>query len=105
MVVLLHYVWLTFVSFLHTRVASTNTNRQPETFCGITTAEDRLVENGGSGHSFDNCRFTGLSYKFNYQELAIRRWIITAGGHQLKGAGQGLLRGHSMDTQELKRLT
>ena len=106
MVVLLHYIWLTFGSFLHNRVASTNTNRQPETFCGITTAEDRFVDNGESDHSFDNCRFTGLSYKLeNYQELAIRRWITTAGGHELKGAGQGLLRGHSIDTQELKRLT
>ena len=105
MVVLLHYVWLTFGSFLYNRVASTNTNGQPETVCGITTAEDRLVDNGGSGHSFDNYRFTGLSYKLNYQELVIWRWITTAGGHQLKGAGQGLLRGHSIDTQELKRLT
>ena len=47
-----------------------------------------------------------MSYKLeNFQELAIRRWITTAGGHQLKGAGQGLLRGHSIDTQGLKRLT
>ena len=106
MAVLHHYVWLTFGSSLHNRVASTNTNGQPETFCGITTAEDRLVVNGGSGHSFDNCRFTGLSYKLeSYQELAIRRRITTAGGHQLKGAGQGLLRGHSIGTQGLKRLT
>ena len=106
MAVLLHYVWLMFGNSLHTRVASTNTNGQPETFCGITTAEDRLVDNGGSGHSFDNCRFTGLNYKLeNYQELAIRRWIATAGGHQLKGAGQGLLRDHSIDTQGFKRLT
>ena len=74
MAVLLHYVWLTFGSSLHNRVASTNINGQPETFCGITTAEDRLVDNGGSGHSFDNCRSTGLSYKLeNYQEFAIRR--------------------------------
>ena len=106
MAVLLHYVWFTFGNSLHTRVASTNTNELTETFCGITTAEDRLVDNGESGHSFDNCRFTGLSYKLeNYQELAIRRWITTAGGHQLKGAGQELLRGLSIDTQGLKRLT
>ena len=106
----------------------TNTNGQPETFCGITTAEDGLalaaksaaetwnrgnkrsvsvmVDNGVSGHSFYNCRFTGSRYKLeNYQELAIRRWITTAGGHQLKGAGQGLLRGHSIGTQGLKSLT
>ena len=105
MAVLLHYVWLTFGNFLHNRVASTNTNGQPETFCGITTAEDRLVDNGGSGHSFDNCRFIGLSYKLNYQELVVWQWITTAGGYQLKGSGQGLLRGHSIDTQGLKRLT
>ena len=106
MVFLLHCVWLTFGSPLHNRVTSTNTNGQPETFCGITTAEDRLVDNGGLGHSFDNCRFTGLSYKLeNYQELAIWRWITPAGGRQLKGAGQGLLRGHSIGTQGLKCLT
>ena len=106
MAVLLHYLWLTFGSSLHNRVASTNTNGQPESFCGITAAEDRLVDNGGSGQSFDHCRFTGLSYKLeNYQELAIRRWITTAREHQLKGAGQGLRRGHSIGTQGLKRLT
>ena len=106
MVVLLHYVWLTFGSSLYNRVASTNTNGQPETFCGITTVEDGLADNGVSGYSFENCRFTGLSYKLeNYQELAIRRWITTAGGYQLKGAGQGLLRAHSIGTQGLKRLT
>ena len=63
-----------------------------------------MVENGS--HSFDNCRFTGLSCKLeNYQELAIRQWITTAGGHQLEGASQGLLHGHSLGTQGLKRLT
>ena len=65
-----------------------------------------MVDNGASGHFFDNCCFSGLKYKLeSYQELAIRRWITPAGGHQLKGAGQGLLRGHSMGTQRLKRLT
>ena len=107
--VLLHYVWTTFGSSLHNRVASTNTNEQPETFCGITTAEDRLVDNGALGHSFDKCRLTGLSFKLenyqNYQKLAIQRWITTAGGYQLKGGGRGLLRGHSIGPQELKRLT
>ena len=105
-VLLHHYVWTTFGSTLHNRVESTNTNEQPETFCGITTAEDRLVDNGVSGHSFDKCRFTCLSFKLeNYQKLAIQRWITTAGGYQLKGGGRGLLRGHSIGTQELKRLT
>ena len=112
MAVLLNYVWLTFGSLY-----MTNTNGQPQTFCGITTAEDGLalaarpaaetwnrgnkrsvsvmVDNRASGHSFDNCRFTGLRYKLeNYQELATRRWITIAGRHQLKGAGQGRLRGH-----------
>ena len=128
MAVLLYYVWLTFGSFLYNRVASTNTNGQPEIFGGITTAEDGLalavrsaaetwtrgnkrsvsvmVDNGASGHSFDDSRITGLRYKLkNYQELAIRRWITTAGGHQLKEADQGLLRGHSISAQGLKRLT
>ena len=128
MTVLLHYVWLTFGSSLYDRVASTNTNGQPNIFGGITTAEDRLalaarpaaetwnrgnkrsasvmVNNGASGHSLDDSRITGLRYNLeNYQELAIRRWITTAGGHQLKGAGQGLLCGHSIGAQGLKRLT
>ena len=105
MAVLLHFVWFTFGSSLYNRVASTNTNGQPETFCVITAVEDGLADNGASDHPFDNCRFTGLRHKLeNYQELAIRRWITTAGGHQLKGAGQGLLRGHSIGTQGLKRL-
>ena len=122
MAVLLYYVWLTF-GYLY----MTNTNEQPESFCGITTAEDGLalaarqaaetwnrgnkrsvsvmVDNGVLGYSFGNCRFTGLWYKLeNYQELAIRRWSTTAGGRQLKGAGQGLLRGHSIGIQGLKRL-
>ena len=106
MAILLHNVWLTFGSFLYNRVASTNTNGQPETFCGITTVEDELVENGPSGHSFDNCHFPGLSYKLgNCQKLAKRRWIKTRRGNQLKGISQGLLRGHSIGAQGLKRLT
>ena len=63
MTVLLHYVWLNFVSSLYNRVAPTNSNGQPETFCDITTVEDGLVDNGASGHSFDDCRFTGLRRK------------------------------------------
>ena len=65
-----------------------------------------MVDNGASGHSFNNCRLTGLSYKLeNCQELAIQRWITTAGGHQLKGVGRGLFRGHSIGAQGLKRRT
>ena len=37
--------------------------------------------------------------------MAIRRWITTAEGHQLKEAGQGLPRGYSIGAQGLKRLT
>ena len=37
--------------------------------------------------------------------MAIRRWITTAEGRQLKEAGQGLPRGHSIGAQGLKRLT
>ena len=37
--------------------------------------------------------------------MAIRRWITTAEGHQLKEAGQGLPRCHSIGAQGLKRLT
>ena len=102
----------------------TNTDGQSETFDSITTAEDGLalvaraaaetwkrgnkrpvsvlVDDGASGHSFDDSRITGLRFKLeNYQELAIRRWTTTAGGYQLKGAGQGLLHGYSIDAQGL----
>ena len=59
-----------------------------------------------SGHYFDDALILELRYRLdNYQALAIRRWITTAGGHQLKEAGQGLPRGHSIDAQRVKRLT
>ena len=59
-----------------------------------------------SGHYFDDALIPGLRYRLdNYQALAIRRWITTAAGHQLKEAGQGLPRGHSIDAQRVKRLT
>ena len=122
MAVMLHYAWLALGSFLYNRVALTNTSGQPETFGGITNAEDGLalavvpaaekwnrgsnsvvsvmVDSGASGHYFDDALIPGLRYRLdNYQELAIRRWITTAGGHQLEGAGQGLLLGHIIDAQ------
>ena len=128
MAVMLHYVSLTLGSFLYNRVASTNTNGQPETFGGITNAEDGLalvavpaaekwnrgsnrlvsvmVDIGASGHYFDDALIPGLRYRLdNYQALVIRWWITTAGEHQLEEAGQGLLRGHSIGAQSLKRLT
>ena len=128
MAVMLHYVWLTLGSFPYNRVASTNTNGQPETFGGSTDAEDELalaavpaaekwnhgskslvsvmVDSGVSGHYFSNDLIPGLRYRLdNYQALAIWRWITTAEGHQLKEAGQGLPRGHSIGAQGLKRLT
>ena len=128
MAVMLHYVWLTFGSFPYNRVASTNINGQPETFGGITDAEDGLalaavpaaekwnrgsnslvsvmVDSVVSGHYFDDALIPGLRYRLDkYQALAIRRWITTAGGHQLKEAGQRLPRGHSIGAQGLKRLT
>ena len=59
-----------------------------------------------SGHYFDDALIPGLRYRLdNYQALAIRRWITTARGHQLKEAGQGLPRSHSIGAQGLKRLT
>ena len=128
MAVMPHYVWLTLGSFPYNRVASTNTNGQPETFGGSTDAEDGLalaavpaaekwnrgsnslvsvmVYSGVSGHYFDDALIPGLRYRLdNYQALAIRRWITTAEGHRLKEAGQGLPRGHSIGAQGLKRLT
>ena len=109
-------------------VASTNTNGQPETFGGSTDAEDGLmlaavpaaekwnrgsnslvrvmVDSRVSGHYFDDALIPGLRYRLdNYEALAIRRWITTAGRHQLKEAGQGLPCGHSIDAQGVKRLT
>ena len=63
-----------------------------------------MVDNGPSGHKFNYALVSGLRYKLdNYLELPIRRWVITVGGHQLKGAGQGLLLGHTVDAQGLKR--
>ena len=41
--VMLHYAWLTLGSFLHNRLALTNTSGQPETFGGITNAKDGLA--------------------------------------------------------------
>ena len=59
-----------------------------------------------SGHYFDDALIPGFRYRLdNYQALAIRRWITTTGGHQLKEADQRLPRGHSIDAQGLKRLT
>ena len=127
MAVMLHYAWLTLDSFLVNRVALTNTSGQPETFGGITNAEDGLalavvpaaekwnrgsnslvsvmVDSGASGHYFDDALIPRLRYRLeNYQELAIRRYITTAGGHQLEGSGQGLLRGHIIDAQGVQRL-
>ena len=127
MAVMLHYAWLTLGSFLYNRVALTNTSGQPETFGGITNAEDGLalavvpaaekwnrgsnslvgvmVNSGASSQYFDDALIPGLKYRLdNYQELAIRRYITTAGGHQLDGAGQGLLRGHIIDAQGVQRL-
>ena len=127
MAVKFYYAWLTLGSFLLNRVALTNTSGQPETFGGITNAKDGLalavvpaaekwnrgsnslvsvmVDSGASGHYFDDALIPRLRYRLeNYQELAIRRYITTAGGHQLEGAGQGLLRGHIIDAQGVQRL-
>ena len=127
MAVMLHYPWLTLGSFLINRVALTNTSGQLETFGGITNAEDglalavvpaaekwnrgsnslvsRVVDSGASGHYFDDALIPRLRYRLeNYQELAIRQYITTAGGHQLEGAGQGLLWGHIIDAQGVQRL-
>ena len=64
-----------------------------------------MVGSGESGHYFDDGLVPGLRYRLdNYQELAIRRWITTAGEHQLEGTGQGLLRGHIIDAQRVQGL-
>ena len=64
-----------------------------------------MVDSGASGHYFDDALIPGLRYRLdNYQELTIQRYITTAGGHQLAGAGQGLLRGRIIDAQGVQRL-
>ena len=64
-----------------------------------------MVDSGASVHYFNDALIPRLRYRLdNYQELAIRRYITTAGGHQLEGAGQGLLRGHIIDAQGVHRL-
>ena len=108
MAVMLHYAWLTLGSFLYNRVALTNTSGEPETFGGITNAEEGLtlavvpaaekwnrdsnspvsvmVDSGPSGHYFDDALIPGLRQRLdNDQELAIRRWITTAGGINWRG--------------------
>ena len=84
--VMLHYVWFTLSSFLYNRVASTNTNGQPEAFGGITKAKDGLalatvpvvkkwnlgsnslvsamVDRGASVHCFDDALVPELRYRF-----------------------------------------
>ena len=127
MAVMLHYVWLTLGSFPYNRIALTNTSGQSENFGGITNADDGLalavvpaagmwnrgnnsvvsviMDSGASGHYFDDALIPGLRYRLdNYQELVIQQYITTAGGHQLEGAGQGLLRGHIIDAQGVQRL-
>ena len=65
-----------------------------------------MVDSGASGHYFDDALIPRLRYRLdNYQALAIRRWITTAGRHQLEEAGLGLLRGQSIGAQGLKCLT
>ena len=62
-----------------------------------------MVDSGASGHYFDDALIPRLRYRFdNYQELAIRRYITTAGRHQMEGAGQ--VWGHIIDAQGVKRL-
>ena len=127
MAVMLHYVWLTLGSFLYNRVDSTNIGGQPETFGGITNTEDGLalaavpaeekwnrgsnnlisvmVDSGASVYYFKDALIPGLRYRLdNYQELAIWRWITTAGGHQLEGSSQGMLCDHTIDAQGVQRL-
>ena len=127
MMFMLHYAWLTLGSFLYSRVVLTNTNGQPETFGGITNAEDDLaltavpasekwncgsnslvsvmVDSGASGHYYDDALIPRLRYRLDdYQELAIRRGITTVGGHRLEEAAQGLLQGHIIDAQGVQRL-
>ena len=85
--VMLHYAWLTLGSFLYNRVALTNTSGQPETFGGITNAEDGLalavvpaaekwnrgsnslvsvmVDSKASGHYFDDALIPRLRYRLD----------------------------------------
>ncbi|CAM9432410.1 unnamed protein product, partial [Sphacelaria rigidula] len=120
-----HDVWLIFGNSLYHR-ATSNPDDNAETFGGITDADDGsalaagpafdkwkeasnssvsvMVDSGASGHYFDDTLIPGLQHNlYNYQELAISR-KITAGGHQLAGVGEGLLRGHIKDDEGINRL-
>ena len=124
---IVNYLWITFGSSIYARLASTNTKGQPEPFGGITSAEDGsalkagpaavpwnsgsnglvnvLVDSGASGHYFDDAIIPGLRSKLdNYQVLDVPRIITTAGGHQLEGIAQGLLRGNIIDGTGAQRL-
>ena len=64
-----------------------------------------LVGSGASGHYFDIVIIPGLrDILHNYKASASQQYIATSGGRQLKGAGQGLLRVHIIDAQEVQHL-
>ena len=64
-----------------------------------------MVDSGASCRYFDDAIFPGLRYTLNnYQGMALRHLITTVGGHELKGAGQGLFRSHTIDTKGVYRL-
>ena len=111
MAAMLHYAWLTLGSFLYNRVALTSTNGQPETFGGITNAEDGLalaavpaaekwnrgsnslvsvmVDSGASGNFFGDALIPGLGYGLdNYMAIDHNcRRASTGGGRPGTASG------------------
>ena len=97
--VMLHYVGLTLGSLLYNRAASMNSHGQPETFGGITNAEDGLalaavpaaekwnrgsdslvsvmVDSGASGHYCDDVLIPGLRCRLDIT----RSWLYSGGSN------------------------
>ena len=126
MVAILHYLWLLFGNSRYARMVK-NTYGQPEVCGGITSTEDGsaltigptakpwtgcsndslnvLVDSGASGHYFDDAINPGFrGRREEYKVLDVPRKISTAGGGELNGTAQGVLRGHVIDDKGVRRL-
>ena len=64
-----------------------------------------LVDSGAPGHHFDDAIILELRNKLeHYQALGIQLSIATPRRYPLKGAGEGLLRGHVIDAKGVQQL-
>ena len=121
MVAVLHSLWLSVGNSLNTRMVK-NTYGQPKVFGGITSSEDGsaltigptarpwagcstdsvnvLVDSGALGHDFDDAIIPGFRDRLEeHKVLDLPRKIsTTAGGAEMNGNAQGVLRGHVVDS-------